>query len=101
MNKHNGLILLVQSVTDCVIIDLKHLFLLNCVKFKLVNDNGYIVSVSRDMYEWKCITGYIGYVSFGQQVLYFNERDVRYIRIQCEERYRYFPFQNTMLYQRN
>uniref|UniRef100_A0A7E4W8T9 BTB domain-containing protein n=1 Tax=Panagrellus redivivus TaxID=6233 RepID=A0A7E4W8T9_PANRE len=74
-----------------VVIDLKKLFLINCVKLKLSPEVGsyasYTVSVSTDMRNWECVIDHSKYFCFGQQVLYFLERNVRFIRIQSNSRF--------------
>uniref|UniRef100_A0A7E4WBE1 BTB domain-containing protein n=1 Tax=Panagrellus redivivus TaxID=6233 RepID=A0A7E4WBE1_PANRE len=68
---------------NCITVDLKKRFLLNCIKFKLVDSMFYTVSVSNDMRDWECVIDYSKYDCFGQQKVYFTERAVRFIRIQC------------------
>uniref|UniRef100_A0A7E4W7L2 BACK domain-containing protein n=1 Tax=Panagrellus redivivus TaxID=6233 RepID=A0A7E4W7L2_PANRE len=89
----NGMKTLMEEITSsspsyhyrCITIDLKQLFVLNCLKFELKNNESYVIFVSKDMREWECIINYYG--CYGQQILYFDERVVRFINIRFRNRY--------------
>uniref|UniRef100_A0A7E4UTV9 BACK domain-containing protein n=1 Tax=Panagrellus redivivus TaxID=6233 RepID=A0A7E4UTV9_PANRE len=69
------------------IIDLKQQNLLNCIKLTLLDEASYVVSVSKDMCDWERVVDHSDYLCFGPQVLYFEERAFRFIRIQCNARF--------------
>uniref|UniRef100_A0A7E4VPQ9 F5/8 type C domain-containing protein n=1 Tax=Panagrellus redivivus TaxID=6233 RepID=A0A7E4VPQ9_PANRE len=73
---------------ECYIdIDLKQQFLLNCIKLKLgklpEDQMSYTVLVSKDMHTWSPIIDHSKHKCFGPQLLYFNERPIRFIRIEA------------------
>uniref|UniRef100_A0A7E4W8H1 Galectin n=1 Tax=Panagrellus redivivus TaxID=6233 RepID=A0A7E4W8H1_PANRE len=49
--------------------------------------NSYTVSVANDTFDWERIIDHSKYECFGQQVLYFKERAVRFIRIESVDGY--------------
>uniref|UniRef100_A0A7E4VND2 BTB domain-containing protein n=1 Tax=Panagrellus redivivus TaxID=6233 RepID=A0A7E4VND2_PANRE len=81
-------------------IDLKQQYLLNCITLNLTklnvdqndNDMSYTVSVSLDMRNWSCIIDHSSHKCFGKQLLYFNERPIRFIRIEASPRDSDFEF---------
>uniref|UniRef100_A0A7E4VAB7 BTB domain-containing protein n=1 Tax=Panagrellus redivivus TaxID=6233 RepID=A0A7E4VAB7_PANRE len=78
----------IQFDKDQIIIDLKHQFYLNCLKFEIKqNKMSYTVHASLDSRDWQIIINHSKYDCFGPQVLYFNERPVRFIRINANPDY--------------
>uniref|UniRef100_A0A7E4V6Q3 BACK domain-containing protein n=1 Tax=Panagrellus redivivus TaxID=6233 RepID=A0A7E4V6Q3_PANRE len=71
--------------TYCITIDLKHLFVLNCLKFKLKGNVGYAITVCKYMRNWDCVVDHFDYICTGPQVLYFDECVVRFISIRFQE----------------
>uniref|UniRef100_A0A7E4VUT4 BTB domain-containing protein n=1 Tax=Panagrellus redivivus TaxID=6233 RepID=A0A7E4VUT4_PANRE len=69
--------------TSGIFINLGHRYMLNYLKMTLLKSFGsYWISVSEDNVEWTRIIDHSRYVCRSLQELYFQERPVRYIRIQ-------------------
>uniref|UniRef100_A0A7E5A131 BTB domain-containing protein n=1 Tax=Panagrellus redivivus TaxID=6233 RepID=A0A7E5A131_PANRE len=73
----------------CITIDLKHLFVLNCLKFDLKVNAGYAITVSKNMRRWECVIDHFEYNCVGLQVLYFDECAVRFVSIRFQDKFLY------------
>uniref|UniRef100_A0A7E4US97 BTB domain-containing protein n=1 Tax=Panagrellus redivivus TaxID=6233 RepID=A0A7E4US97_PANRE len=68
--------------TSGIVIDLKRQCLLNCLKMKLAGNRSYTIFVSSDRAKWTRIIDRSNYSCHGIQELYFNDCNVRCIRIE-------------------
>uniref|UniRef100_A0A7E4VD13 BTB domain-containing protein n=1 Tax=Panagrellus redivivus TaxID=6233 RepID=A0A7E4VD13_PANRE len=77
---------LTATKNNNIIVDLRQQYLLNCLKLQFDSGTTYNVAVSKDMHDWERVIDHSKYQCCGPQVLYFEERSFRFIRIQRAKR---------------